>query len=194
MLYVDQRWSGNHGIGRFSYEVCSRLPYAYEWLTDDGSPVSPFDVMTPARLRLTSKDTVYSPGYNAGISRATQLVTLHDLIHLEGRGARSVFQRAYYERVVRPTVERAGSVFTVSNTSARVIQDWLTNKDVHVVNVGNGCSEVFTPEGDLPLEPRPYFLYVGNLKSHKNFDVVLRALQNPSEIQSDCNHKRCCCS
>lgn len=177
MLYVDQRWVGKHGIGRFSYEVSSRLRFPYESLTTKGSPVSPFDVISPARLRLRSDDSVYSPGYNAGVTRATQYLTLHDLIHLEGGGARSLLLRAYYERVVRPTVERAGSVFTVSETSARVIQDWLGNSSVRVVNVGNGCSDIFTPAEVNQLKTREYFLYVGNLKSHKNFGVLLRALQ-----------------
>ncbi|MFF2316486.1 glycosyltransferase family 4 protein [Arthrobacter sp. NPDC058097] len=176
-LYVDQRWLGIHGIGRFAREVSARLSFDYNDLTRSGSPSSPLDVLAPARMRLRQGDVVYSPGYNAGLTRATQILTLHDLIHLDAKGPRAELLKAYYERVVRPTVTRAGSVITVSETSADAISAWLGTSRVRVVNVGNGCSDVFTAAGESASREGPYFLYVGNLKEHKNFDVLLRALK-----------------
>lgn len=181
MLYVDQRWQGRHGIGRFALEVSSRLTIGYESLTNFGTPSSPLDVISPARLRLRAGDLVYSPGYNAGPTRATQILTLHDLIHLHSESRRARLLKSYYELVVRPTVSRAGSVFTVSRTSANVIEEWLNDSSVQVVNVGNGCSDIFSPMGDPASIPSPYFLYVGNLKPHKNFDVLLKALRKRPE-------------
>ncbi|MBT2552818.1 glycosyltransferase [Arthrobacter sp. ISL-5] len=49
------------------------------------------------------------------------------------------------------------------------------------MNVGNGCSDIFSPLGDAASIQRPYFLYVGNLKPHKNFDVLLEALRKRPE-------------
>lgn len=175
MLYVDQRWHGTHGIGRYAKEVTDRLRGPHVDLPVFGSPSSPFDVLAPGRIKLTSRDVIYSPGYNAGLTRATQLVTLHDLIHLQADGARAKLLRLYYERVVKPAVIAAGAVFTVSSTSENAIRKWLGGADVEILNVGNGCSDVFektTQDGTAP----DYFLYVGNLKPHKNFDVLLQSL------------------
>jgi glycosyltransferase involved in cell wall biosynthesis len=47
---------------------------------------------------------------------------------------------------------------------------------VDVVNAGNGCSAAFRPDGPASSFDGPYFLYVGNLKAHKNVNTVLRAL------------------
>ncbi|MFB9653359.1 glycosyltransferase family 4 protein [Pseudarthrobacter oxydans] len=175
MLYIDQRWRGTHGIGRFASEVTDRLGVDYLPLPVGGSPSSPLDAMSLGRLKLTSVDAIYSPGYNVGMSRAKQYVTLHDLIHLKVEGPRAQLMGLYYERVVKPAVLKARAVFTVSATSENAIREWLGRSEVEVLNVGNGCSDVFmkAPVDDAVLE---YFLYVGNLKPHKNFDVILQSL------------------
>jgi glycosyltransferase involved in cell wall biosynthesis len=126
-------------------------------------------------MRLTSVDLIYSPGYNVGLTRAKQLPTLHDLIHLHADGPKARLMRLYYERVVRPAIIKAGAVFTVSDTSENAIREWLGRADVDVLNVGNGCSELFTDAPATQIESG-YFLYVGNLKPHKNLDVVLQSL------------------
>ncbi|GAB2736963.1 hypothetical protein GCM10027273_14680 [Nocardioides pakistanensis] len=51
--------------------------------------------------------------------------------------------------------------------------------EVHVT--GNGSSEAFSPEGPTADGER-YFLFVGNLKPHKNVSVLTRALR---EVESD---------
>ncbi|XAS71259.1 glycosyltransferase family 1 protein [Micrococcaceae bacterium Sec5.1] len=109
------------------------------------------------------------------MTSATQILTLHDLIHLEMGGSGARRRRLYYEYAVKPAIKRAGSVLTVSETSAGHIRTWLQDSSVEVINVGNGCSDVFahsrsSKQGD-------YLLYVGNLKAHKNFDVLLRAIR-----------------
>lgn len=177
MIVVDPRWSGSHGIARFAREVVSRLPWAVAVARLPASPTSPLDVVSPWRLPLRSTDVVYSPGFNAGVSRARQVVTLHDLIHLDEAAERSAAKTLYYDLVVKPVVERAGIVLTVSGTSKRRIQRWLgVQSHVDVVDIGNGCSDAFLeqPSTEPPAENR--FLYVGNLKPHKNVDVIFGAL------------------
>lgn len=184
MLFVDTRWDGAHGIGRFSREVVKRLELPWAPL-ESGSPApsSPLDAVNPARIRLSARDAVYSPGYNAGLSRARQFVTLHDMIHLEVPSESSALKRLYYDRVIKPAVVRAGLVFTVSSVSQRAIQNWLGTDHVDVVNVGNGCSDVFHRDGPVSHRFNDYFLYVGNLRPHKNFDVLLKALALRPDFQ-----------
>lgn len=176
MLFVDTRWDGAHGIGRFSREVTQRLERPWQNLGSLLSPSSPLDAVNPIRLRPGASDLIYSPGYNAGLSRARQAITLHDMIHLEVESESSQLKRLYYDRLLKPIIKRAGMVFTVSETSRRAISGWLGDDAVNIVNVGNGCSDAFTADGPVTTRFSNYFLYVGNLRPHKNFDVVLRAL------------------
>jgi glycosyltransferase involved in cell wall biosynthesis len=66
-------------------------------------------------------------------------------------------------------------VLTVSETSAELIREWLADDRIEVRNAGNGCSDIFFHESASTREPGRY-LYVGNLKKHKNVDVMLKAL------------------
>jgi glycosyltransferase involved in cell wall biosynthesis len=66
-------------------------------------------------------------------------------------------------------------VLTVSETSRNAIVDWLDDASVRVVNAGIGCSETFSVVGMAAQAQTPYALFVGNLRKHKNVDVVLRA-------------------
>lgn len=175
-LYVDTSRDGMHGIGRYSREVVSRLDL--EW-TDLGHRLRkplPVDALNPKRMSLSKNDVVYAPGFNAGITRATQLLTIHDLIHLQVPSEGSALKTLYYERIIKPAVKKAGLVFTVSETSKSHIAEWLNDDSVQIVNTGNGVSEVFTPGGPLKSGLGDYYVYVGNLREHKNVDVVLDAL------------------
>lgn len=175
-LYVDTSRDGMHGIGRYSREVVSRLDL--EW-TDLGHRLRkplPVDALNPKRMSLSKNDVVYAPGFNAGITRATQLLTIHDLIHLQVPSEGSALKTLYYERIIKPAVKKAGLVFTVSETSKSHIAEWLSDDSVKIVNTGNGVSEAFTPDGPKWTEMSDYFVYVGNLREHKNVDVVLDAL------------------
>lgn len=176
MLIVDNRWSGKHGIGRFSDEIIKRLNIPYSTLNSTKSPASPLDIFNLNRLKVSSKDIVYSPAYNAGFSRAKQILTLHDLFHLTSVGETSALRRLYYKYLIRPAIKRAGVVMTVSDTSAKNIQNWLNDSSIHVVNVGNGCSEVFKRIGKCYQTSKDYFLYVGNLRPHKNVPVLFEAI------------------
>ena len=185
MIYVDDRRAGNHGIARFAREVLARLPdrvpVPVRRLPVRGSATTPVDCVRPGRLWPGSRDVVVSPGPNAGASRARQLVTVHDLIHLDD-GSR--LKRRYYERVVRPQIVRTGSVLTVSDASRDAVAEWLgpAAERVRVDVVGNGCSSAFTPDGDAEAFDRPTLALVSNAKAHKNVEVVFRALAHHREL------------
>lgn len=138
------------------------------------SPSSARDVLNSQRLKARSSDLIYSPGYNGGLARSRQLLTLHDLMHL--RSEHSPLRARYYNSVIRPIVSHCGAVLTVSKTSQSVIQDWLDDPNVEVLNVGNGLSMTpVTQPPELAWSASRRALYVGNMKPHKNFGTVARA-------------------
>lgn len=170
---LDARWVGDYGIARFAREVISRLPASFE-RTSGGSPWWP---LRRESSMASKHDLFYSPGFNPRLSLGPQILTVHDLIHLDMTGEAGRVKNLYYERFVRPTISRAGVVHTVSEHSARRIREWLDDSSISVLNVGNSVSDSFKPSGSHWKYGSPTFLYVGNLKPHKNAEVLWAALE-----------------
>ncbi|MDQ1205649.1 glycosyltransferase family 1 protein [Microbacterium sp. SORGH_AS_0862] len=173
-LFVDDRWSGAHGIGRYASEVLSRLSVPWRSLALPGRPSGPMELLRSVPVE--RDDALYSPGYNTFLGVRQQFVTIHDLIHLRVSGVEGLKYKAYYT-AARALVRRSGLVFTVSEASANDIRGWLRDDDVEIVNTRGGCSPAFVPDGEAADEGAPYFLFVGNLRAHKNIRTFLNALR-----------------
>jgi glycosyltransferase involved in cell wall biosynthesis len=179
----DARWRGRHGIGRHADEISRRLPAGIQQLAGS-NPASPLDPLRLAGLLARLRPRVFvSPGYNAALkSSCRQLVTVHDLIHLNDASESSRLKRAYYSTVVAPAIRRTGSVLTVSHFSASAISKWADIPMDRVKVVGNGTSIVRASNADLADAARhreehgEYLLYVGNSRPHKNLGLLLDAL------------------
>lgn len=174
-ICFDERWIGPHGIGRFATEVSKRCKF--ESL---GLESKPLDLVDPWRLRqklLSQRPRhFFSPGFNAPLGRPCSFsLTVHDLIHLEVEAERSFAKSLFYGFVVKPALNNAAVVFTVSEYSRRRILDWSGIAPSKVVCVGNGVDSAFSPEGKRWHNPRPYLLYVGNQKPHKNVESLVVA-------------------
>ena len=168
-IAFDQRWIGEHGIGRFAREVASRLNF-YHGVPLKTSPVHPADCLfLSILLARRGRIFFYSPGYNVPLyAPGGFAVTIHDLNHLDCRDNSTVLKRSYYRMVLRPACRQAVLVFTVSEFSRQRILDWSGIDSNRVVSVGNGVSEAFSPVGSRVKMDRPFFLMVSNRKGHKN--------------------------
>lgn len=182
-LVVDQRWRGQHGIARYSAEVLQRLDLDYVGLESLLSPTSPLDVFSPSRQGLPRGSVIYTPGFNGGFTSAKQILTVHDLIHIQDQAEHSLLKKLYYDRIVKPAIVKAGTVFTVSETSAAQIREWVANDSVQVVVTGCGVSPEFQPEGTADTRAAGKFLYVGSIKPHKNVEVILQALLSNKDFE-----------
>jgi glycosyltransferase involved in cell wall biosynthesis len=178
-VLVDGRWEGAHGIGRFALEVIPRIQRSGTTLEKLGSfpllhPLDPLWISW--KIARHNPDVYFSPGFNPPLWNTAPFVfTVYDLIHLRFAKDYSWKQRAYYRAVVRSALERASVVLTVSEFSKKEILNWGAVPETKVRVVGAGVGDEFNPEVDpLPLS-HPYFLYVGNRKSHKNITRSLEA-------------------
>lgn len=174
-VYVDDRWIGPHGIGRFASEVSLRCGFTPLGLTGQ-----PLNLLDPWKLKMALERLrpghFFSPGFNAPLGHPCSFsLTIHDLIHLEVADETSAIKRLYYRWIVLPAVHRADVVFTVSEYSRQKIAQWSGLGPDRIVVAGNGVSEHFSPEGERWRWHRPYLLYVGNQKPHKNVDGLVRA-------------------
>ena len=188
-VLFDARWSGPHGIGRFSAEVRRRLGPGVIDLTG-AHPVSARGLLEgevkPHMLGLQERSTTFfSPGYTPCLTwRGLTAFTVHDLIHLDVPTEMSRTKDAYYTRVVRPAVRRADTVvLTVSEFSRQWIAEWAGVDPARIIPVGNGVDEAFSPHGRRVERVRPYFLSLGNTKPHKNLNRLLAAVADIADVE-----------
>lgn len=172
-LWIDQRWDGQHGIGRYAREVTARLTLESNPLPVAGPTASAFSA-----FQNVPPGIIYSPGYGPFVKAERQLLTVHDLIHLRVPWPRRAKYLAFYNLVTRPLIRRTGYVMTVSDTSKREIEDWVNDPNVEVVNAGLGASEAFHPNVRPAVSEVPYVLYVGNSRAHKNLRSALSAMRS----------------
>lgn len=174
-ILFDARWLGVHGIGRFASEVSLRC--GFEPVTVPGKPLSLLDAMRIRRaLSRRNVEHYFSPGYNPPLGKPCSFsFTIHDLMLLDLPQLRSVAKNGYFEFVVKPGIKNAAVVFTVSEYSRQRIIDWSGASAEKVVCVGNGVDIKYCPEGVRWSHPRPYLLYVGNQRAHKNVEALIDA-------------------
>lgn len=176
----DARWSGQHGIGRFSEELNDRL-LPYEVLSV-GRPMSLFDSIRISIILLFNKKSWYlSPGYNGPLfSFLPYVITLHDLNHVDRIENSNVLKKIYYRVILKNICKRSSAILTVSDFSKIRICEWSGVDESKIFNVGNGVSSCFEEIGvkfDLGCE---YILCVSNRKGHKNEKGVLNGFMSAS--------------
>lgn len=120
------------------------------------------------------------------------VVTIHDIIHLlYPEFLPSGLAFLYAQRMIRSSLERGSRIIAVShNTKADLMEHFdVDGRKIQVVH--NGVEEEFRrrlPEEDLERRlrdlglSRPYVLFVGNPKPHKNLDRVVQAYARAGEI------------
>jgi len=176
VIYADQRWIGNHGIGRFARNVLPALRYTPIPL--GGRPAAPLDAwrLSRALRNLTRDDLFFSPGYNAPLFCPSGFIfTIHDLSHIYCAENSSPLIRLYYATVGKRACHRAAAVLTVSEFTRSQIVEWSGIASDRVINVSCGVDASYRPEGDTFRFPFPYLLCVSNRKPHKNESRLIAA-------------------
>lgn len=183
-VIVDARWIGNYGIQRYSAEVLKRAPFGVDVIPirsgpRPSSPLSPF--WFAAGISRLGKAVVFSPGYMPPAWCGSPFVfTMHDLIHTESPTRSAALKRIFYNKIIRPAALRAARILTVSEYSRSRILDWLGIEPSRVMVTGNGVDPFFCPSEEPADATRPYVLYVGGGKPHKNLVRLVQAFSAAS--------------
>lgn len=176
-ILADGRWSGPHGIGRFSHEVLTRLKNA-DTIEKGPRPLSVKNLFWQSYLltREQNYKIFFTPGFNPSlISNIPYTFTIHDLIHLHFPGPSKQLKKIYYDLHLKRAAKKAFHIFTVSEYSKQTILDWANIPKEKVIVVGNGISSAFSPLGLRYTPGFPYLLHIGNTKPHKNVIGLLDA-------------------
>jgi glycosyltransferase involved in cell wall biosynthesis len=131
---------------------------------------------TTARPRA---DLFWAPHYNIPLSRTARLVvTVHDVMHLtRPEYAGRWLRRQYAARMYSAVRRRASAVICVSEFTRRELERAVgTGPPLHVVHNGVHPSW-FEPSrsADSAAAARPYVVFVGLAKPHKNLAGLLEA-------------------
>lgn len=174
--FFDNRWVGNNGIGRYSYEIGIRLDSESIRFILGDNPTK-LNEMFPIFRKLECTELFYSPGYIASPRFKMQIITIHDLILLKP-SIGSTLQRFYFNHYLKPKIRNGIiKVVTVSENSRLELARWaqIPLKDITIVS--NGLSDALFMAGkNLLREKRgKTLIYVGNNKPHKNFDLLIDA-------------------
>ena len=172
------------------------LPERFEIVEEDSPGYSISELTRFAwRLWRDRLDLFHSTHYVIPpLARARAVVTIHDIIHvlypqfLPNRAA------LIYARVmIRRALRRADRIITVSNNSKRDLVDYYGISPARIDVIYNGVAARF--RADLPRAesdrvtakyglPRPYLLFLGGEKPHKNVRNVLRAFAEARRDQA----------
>ena len=126
------------------------------------------------------------------VVRSPVVVTIHDIIHLLYPDfLPSRFAFLYAQRMIRRSLVRGDRVIAVSQNTRSDLMQYFEMDGQKIEVVYNGVEEVFRhrlPEDEierwlrsLGIE-RPYMLFVGNPKPHKNLDNVVKAYARARQL------------
>ena len=167
-------------------EVLGGLPSARFRFVPAQSPIYSLREQWEIARLARHAQLLHSPHYNAPLLlRGKLVVTIHDLIHLTDPSFRRTFAAQFYARPMFHLVaRRADYIIANSEFTKQQIVERLAVSPSKVSVAYLGVSERFRPRdhneaflraASLMGVSRPYILFVGNLKPHKNLKTLLRA-------------------
>ncbi len=202
-----------HGIARYTYNLIRHLPLQPEdrllvlyhpqqwrpeplpqvqWVPWTGRPFSPLAQLELFHLLKSERiDLFHSPSFLCPWQLPCKWVlTLHDLIHVQRPQDYGPGQARYFAWL-RQHVRQAAGILTVSESSAAAIRQWQSAIKAPLQVTYPGVEPGFKPHKPDPallaryqLQPhKPYALFVGNPKPHKQFDFLQTFWQQQSPTQ-----------
>lgn len=123
-------------------------------------------------------DLFWSPHYDTALWRPGRLlVTVHDLFHLAMPEFVEGFHKRLYARwMFEAVAKKAEGILVISEFTRVELARFVKVPETKVQVVPNGVDESwFTPVAGSSPHPKPFFLYVGNIKPHKNLRRLLEA-------------------
>jgi glycosyltransferase involved in cell wall biosynthesis len=172
------------GMQTYVRELVARLPavapeYSYVRFTRGRNFGLSEQVALPLSMRRAKLDAVHFLSQYVPLLLPRRFVmTIHDVIHLRFPHYFKTKVGPYYATVVRRACAHARRIITDDERTIDDLEELLGVERAKVRVIPLGVSELFS-RGIEPHSPaRPYFLYVGNHREHKDLPTLLAAWSN----------------
>ncbi|MDD3896944.1 MAG: glycosyltransferase family 1 protein [Candidatus Peribacteraceae bacterium] len=139
----------------------------------------------PRLLLLSRVNLLFSPHFNVPYACPVPfVVTIHDLILHRYPNHASKLRRLFYRFLMRRSVTKAKGIIAVSDfTAGELAREYGNRIAAKTTVIREGVHERFVPASVAQQERvrrkydlrRPFFLYVGNAKEHKNVPLLMEA-------------------
>lgn len=169
------------GMKAYAREVAARLPkvapeYDYTAFTQGRNFGWDEQVRLPLAIRDARVDLVHFLAlYVPVVVPQRFIVTIHDLIHLHFPEQFKAKVGPYYRTVVRFACARATRVITDDERTVDDLVSFLGVRREKIRVVPLGVSEEFFAAAEPYRSSRPYVLYVGNHRRHKDLPTLFAA-------------------
>jgi len=182
-IALDSRLTRQMSVGmkRYASELSQRLPEVapdLEFIRFDRGANFGFAeqlalprAMRRARVDLAHFLSLYAPV----LPPRPYVVTIHDLIHLRFPRFFKTKVGPYYRTVVRYVARRAARVLTDDERTVADLQRFLGVDPARVRVIPLGVEDRFLGAVAAHRAARPYFLYVGNHRPHKDLATLFEA-------------------
>ena len=180
---LDARMTRQMSVGMKAYalELAARLPVVapdlefvqfdaggnFGWEEQVRLPIA----MRAARLDLAHFLTLYTPVF----APRPFVMTIHDLIHLRFPEYFKTKVGPYYRTVVRRACAKAARIITDDERTIEDLKRFLDVDAAKVRVIALGVNDVFLRPAEPFVSPRPYLLYVGNHRPHKDLPTLFAA-------------------
>lgn len=158
----------------------------------------------PFLIRASGCDLFYSPSFNVPIFCPVPFVaTIHDLILHRHPNQAGFLKRLAYRFIFGRTVRRARSLIAVSEKTKHDLLDFYPHLGDKITVSYPGVGAEFKKASDGSMQTirekvqlkKPFLLYVGNCKEHKNVPMLLAAFDRAKISGTDlilvCGGKEC---
>lgn len=130
-------------------------------------------------------DVFWTPHYNAPIaSPGKLLVTIHDLIPLIFKDyQKGIINKLFIHKYFNYICKKASAIIAVSDFTKNEILRILNVNSSKITVIKNGINpKWFAIKPTKNPHSNPYFLFVGNVKPHKNLNYLTRAFTKLAEM------------
>ncbi len=152
-----------------------QIPARFEHVVVDAPHYSVAELFQIGRAAAAARaDVLHAPHYVVPFTSIPVVVTIHDLIHLRVLHANPLAP-LYARTMLRRAVRKSTRVLTVTAAASHDIIARLGCAEAKITVTPNGVDALFSAGGPRAERGKPYFLFVGNDKPHKNLERLVEA-------------------
>ena len=153
--------------------------------------------LLPFELAPLKLDLFWTTPWGASVFlRGKYTLTIYDLLYRRYPEIASLKARLYDIFFSKWVARRAEIIFTISEFVKSDIEEFLGIKKDKIVNIRGAAGDAYQPFGDNDIKgfalaalqqrgiQRPYFVYLGNFRPHKNLQTLLAAFAKIKDQRS----------